>query len=480
MADGIYCYVDWDNDGDWDSSSEDVSAYLRSYSIKRGKDSNMGRAQVGTAQITLKDVAGTYIPSSTVSTLAGLIVPGRKVKIQRNYGGVEYVLFTGYLDDIQNDYSDKVREAYFSCTDGSERFANICPLADVRNWAGNPYIQEDVSSDTILTDAASEIPGSTAIIDASTYVYDYIFPGKLSLKTMIERFEDAEGAFFYISRSGVWRYEVAAYRATYHSTSEWTCPGTVWRSLKMSNNWKDVLNKLNMRHLRRETLTGFEHRIWEYPTDSTAGNTVMVEAGCSFSGWASPFVDTKGEVTSSKGLGFFDYVYSSSMGGGDYLATTSDGWVPDDELAFGDASYYSYENISTGTMYVTSFYKGGFWGETYGEARITSEDTASQDTYGLREKTLELEWAPTSSQMQTIADARVAAKKDATPTYVVELVPNSSDALTHALDLDISDRFTLQDSRISLSRDVYIDQVQHQWSVMDGVHHTYWTVSCAT
>jgi hypothetical protein len=98
----------------------------------------------------------------------------------------------------------------------------------------------------------------------------------------------------------------------------------------------------------------------------------------------------------------------------------------------------------------------------------------------LKVKTLDLAWAPSSSDMQTIADNIVANNSSSRPSYVVELVPNSSDALQKSLDLDISDRFTLQDSRISLSRDVYIDKVQHKWSVMDGVHHTLWTVSCAT
>src|SRR5574343_1124911 len=115
IVDGIYCYIDWDGDGDFSAGFEDVSDYLRSFAITRGKDANMGRAMVGTADITLKDVAGTFIPSSTVSSLAGYVIPGRKVQIKRTYGGVEYILYTGYLDDIQNDYADTVREADFNC-----------------------------------------------------------------------------------------------------------------------------------------------------------------------------------------------------------------------------------------------------------------------------------------------------------------------------------------------------------------------------
>lgn len=477
VEDGIYCYIDWDNDGDWSAGHENVSQYLRSYSIKRGKDSNMGRAQVGTAQITLKDVAGTYIPSSTVSSLAGLIVPGRKVKIQRNYGGVEYVLFTGYLDDIQNDYADTVREAYFNCTDGSERLTGAELPASYGAWI-NGY-SASVADDLFEYMGFSSDAYS---VDATTYVYSEIWPHRMTVKAALQALEDAEGSMFYVARAGTARWEAYNHRATAHSTAAWTCPGTVWRSLKVQNNWKNVTNKLSLKFTTKWYGTSTQN--WTSPESLANGNPTYIPSSCTWDTWCT-FRDAVGNQNRSAATIWDGTANTSSAGGGTNYdigstATSSSGhlWYHLQD-SFGDCAYVTLYNPTAVNLYVMEFYsRGGQWqtGETI---QVESESTSSQDTYGLKERVYDLKWASTDS-CQTIADDFISKNSSARPTYVVELVPNSSDALTHALDLDISDRFTLEDSRISLSRDVYIDQVQHQWNVMDGVHHTYWTVSCAT
>jgi hypothetical protein len=477
VEDGIYCYIDWDNDGDWSAGHENVSQYLRSYSIKRGKDSNMGRAQVGTAQITLKDVAGTYIPSSTVSSLAGLIVPGRKVKIQRNYGGVEYVLFTGYLDDIQNDYGDTVREAYFSCTDGSERLTGAELPTSYGAYVG-------CNSDTIVTDLFKYMGFSTGTysVDTTTYSYSEVWPHRLTVKTAIQQLEDAEGSMFYIARAGTARWEAYDHRTTSHSTAAWTCPGTVWRTLKTQNNWKNITNKVT---LKFTTLwLGSSTQNWRTSENLANGNPTYIPSSCTWDTWCT-FRDAVGNQNRAWATIWTGTANTSSAGGGTTYTIRTTATSSSDHLwyneayGYGDCSYVTLYNPTTMNLYVMDFYSyGGQWqtGET---VEVASESTSSRDNYGLKDKVYDLKWASTDN-WQTIADDYVANNSSSRPTYIVELVPNSSDALTHALDLDISDRFTLEDSRISLSRDVYIDQVQHQWNVMDGVHHTYWTVSCAT
>lgn len=473
VEDGVYCYIDWDNDGDWSAGHENVSQYLRSYSIKRGKDSNMGRAQVGTAQITLKDVAGTYIPSSTVSSLAGLIVPGRKVKIQRNYGGVEYILFTGYLDDIQNNYSDTVREAYFSCTDGSERLPSID-----RTVTDAAVIGINTDSDNCIALALTHAGIADQNLDDGDYVYPYVFTYRISDKSVITYFEDAEDGLFYIARAGTATWETQDHRSTYHSTAEWTCPGTIWRSLKTQNDWKHVINRVVMKVVPRYLSPSTAAILWECPENATTNSAPLIEATCSRSWWAD-LKDINGNQNAAMSYttvtGTYFITNTSSEGGGvDRSAHCDVSWD-----GFVDSAYVTVTSSSDNVYLIRCAIVGQIY--TNGdEVRITSNSTSSQDAYGLKVKTLDLHWAPSSSDMQTIADNIVANNSSARPTYIVELVPNSSDALTHALDLDISDRFTLEDSRISLSRDVYIDQVQHQWNVMDGVHHTYWTVSCAT
>src|SRR5574343_61335 len=443
LVDGIYCYIDWDGDGDFSAGFEDVSDYLRSFAITRGKDANMGRAMVGTADIVLKDVAGTYIPS------------------------------TGYLDDIQNDYADTVREAYFNCTDGSERLPSIertVTNASVYGLGGD--------SDFWIYRALTHAGITDQNLDDGDYAYPYVFPYRISDKTVITNFEDAEDGLFYIARAGTATWETQDHRSTFHSTSAWTCPGTVWRSLKTQNNWKNIINRVVMKVVPKYLSPSTAAVLWECPENATTNSAPLIEATCSRSWWAD-LKDINGNQNGAASYNTVSGTYfitnTSSLGGGvDRSAHCTIGWT-----GFCDSAYVTVTSSSDDVYLIRCALVGQIY--TNGdEVRITSESTSSQDTYGLKVKALDLAWAPSSSDMQTIADNIVANNSSSRPSYVVELVPNSSDALQHALDLDISDRFTLQDSRISLSRDVYIDKVQHKWSVMDGVHHTLWTVSCAT
>jgi hypothetical protein len=470
IVDGIYCYIDWDGDGDFSAGFEDVSDYLRSFAITRGKDSNMGRAMVGTADITLKDVAGTFIPSSTVSPLTGYVIPGKKVQISRYYKGAEYVLFTGYLDDIQNDYADTVREAYFSCSDGSERLANSQPFDYITWWT--PGYAHDVIAAMLVKNGYTSVGVSTG-----NYKYNNLWPGHYATKTIINNFEDAEGGWFYVRRDGIAAWEPGGHRAAYHSTSEWTCPGTVWRSLKTQNNWKDITNEIVLNVVPKYLSANTTATIWANPENADTLTSPLIEAGCSRTFWPT-FVDVNGRQNLSPLPSEVHTANSSSAGGGVNPGPLAFSISYDGN--FGDSRKAIVTNATSSDYYLTSYY---YYGAIYTDGdkvTIQSESTTSQDAYGFKSRTYDLIWAPASTDMQTIADDFIATNATAKPTYIVELVPNSSDALQHALDLDISDRFTLEDSRISLSRDVYIDKVQHKWSVMDGVHHTYWTVSCAT
>src|SRR5574343_1386032 len=311
---GIWCFIDWDGDGDFDEAYEDVSPYLRDYFVERGKDSNIGRAIVGNAQVTLKDIGGIFIPSSTVSPLTGYVVPGRKVKISRYYKGTEYTLFTGYLDDIQNDYSETVREAYFNCTDGSERFtaAELPASYGVYwNYTSGGVVKYLFEYMGFTTDNYS--------VDATTYRYSQIWPHRLTVKTALQSLEDAEGSLFYIARAGTARWEGYSCRATDHSTSEWTCPGTVWRSLKTQNNWKNVINRVVMKVVPKYLSPSTAAVLWECPENATTNSAPLLEATCSRSWWAD-LKDINGNQNGAQSYttvtGTYFITNPSSLGGG--------------------------------------------------------------------------------------------------------------------------------------------------------------------
>lgn len=115
-------YVDWNNDGDFSDSDEDISADVQEIKISRGKDSQLGRAQAGECELKLKDLTGKYSPENASSPLYGLLLPGRPVKVTMTYGGT-VALFNGYLKKIMpNPHWDR-RYTYIYCLDAMDRLA---------------------------------------------------------------------------------------------------------------------------------------------------------------------------------------------------------------------------------------------------------------------------------------------------------------------------------------------------------------------
>lgn len=88
----------------------DVSAYLRTYNIKRGRTNELGEFTAGTMQFTLSNHDNRFNPSNTSSpyydSSAGKtkIQPLKKVRLSAVYDSTTYRLFTGYLDSIPVKY----------------------------------------------------------------------------------------------------------------------------------------------------------------------------------------------------------------------------------------------------------------------------------------------------------------------------------------------------------------------------------------
>lgn len=95
--------VDWDNDGDFSDASENVTADTLTIETRRGRgtpDWVLSKAEPGTLVAVLKNTSGTYSPLNIFSPIAGLLAPGRKVRL-RTTAPVVATLWTGYLDSVR-------------------------------------------------------------------------------------------------------------------------------------------------------------------------------------------------------------------------------------------------------------------------------------------------------------------------------------------------------------------------------------------
>jgi len=105
MATGTYVLaVDWNNDGDFSDSGEDITARTMKIEWKRGNDyasQLVGKAVAGILNATLNNVSGDYSTFNSSSDLYGNLLPGRRVKLTGNDGSTTRTLWQGFLDSIQ-------------------------------------------------------------------------------------------------------------------------------------------------------------------------------------------------------------------------------------------------------------------------------------------------------------------------------------------------------------------------------------------
>ncbi|GAB4528739.1 MAG: hypothetical protein OHK0046_47980 [Anaerolineae bacterium] len=92
-------YVDWNNDGDFTDSIDDISADVIDLSWRNG----MGKpyqdvADEASATITVRNTDGKYNPENTASPLFGLLKPGRPIKIVASDVNGTYPLWYGWLN----------------------------------------------------------------------------------------------------------------------------------------------------------------------------------------------------------------------------------------------------------------------------------------------------------------------------------------------------------------------------------------------
>lgn len=85
----------------------DVSTYVRSVQIKRGRSSELDDFTTGNCQVILGNEDRTFDPENTVGAYYGKITPGRPIRIQATApGGSAETIFQGYVDQWDQQYTN--------------------------------------------------------------------------------------------------------------------------------------------------------------------------------------------------------------------------------------------------------------------------------------------------------------------------------------------------------------------------------------
>lgn len=105
-------------DGANPSTFTDITSYVQSVSITRGRDDVLSQVQTGTARVTLINEDGRFSPGYTLSPLYGNVATMRAVRIRGTFSAVTYDLYYGYIQSITPVPTPNVRTCTLDLADG--------------------------------------------------------------------------------------------------------------------------------------------------------------------------------------------------------------------------------------------------------------------------------------------------------------------------------------------------------------------------
>jgi hypothetical protein len=147
----------------WTTIASNSTALLRSWSIRRGRNSTLDTVQAGTASFVLDNRDRRFDPLHAAGAYYGKLKPGKRVRLLVTYAGTTYTRFDGYVDGWPQRYpSPSVKDALveLSATDGFKRLARMTlpSVWEQTIGATTPVLWYRLAdtTDSIVTDSSSQ------------------------------------------------------------------------------------------------------------------------------------------------------------------------------------------------------------------------------------------------------------------------------------------------------------------------------------
>lgn len=187
------------------NSWTDITEYVHSVKVRRGRADALNRAEAGTASLVLDNADRRFDPTYTSGAYYPNVLPMKKIRIGATYDSVVYYLYTGYITSWPPDWPgglDATTQiacvdafAYFASKKLNGAYASQVTSASIATWLttiGWP------AADRVLATGKSSI-------QAGTFVNT---PALTHFQTVAE----TEGGLFYMDEQGKVRFEDRHYR----------------------------------------------------------------------------------------------------------------------------------------------------------------------------------------------------------------------------------------------------------------------------
>jgi len=488
--------VDWNNDGDFTDSNDDITGDVLSLSWERGRDyasQLQGSSIAGKLTAQLLNTGGKYSPSNTSSALTGEILPGRSIQLQAGSGSFPYVFpvafndgvrWQGKLDRIKPSPAASGRRTATLTAFGTLGYLNQfeTQLASETDVLTSAPSGTDSAIGSILTDIGWPDDTDNRTLEiGQTRIARFWISGKKGIDAM-RLVEEAEAGFLLESKDGKVVFQNRYHRLieTASTTSQGTFSdadgaahtfvqvaqddplGTIVNHVEATARTFDTASLATLwvhpeTGLDSPTLAPGEAKVFvaEYPNPDAGNNAMEVAA------WTTPAATTDILANTASG--------GSSGDSGDKIA---------------DIMEISLANADDGSsIYLTKIQARGTAVTTKNPCIVRAIDTTSQGIYGERKYVAKTKFIPTTSEAQDWCEYQVLIFASPTNILTLTIPASATGNIGQALSRDLSDRITVvasNDAKLGISEDFFIESEKHQVSEGGQEHTTVWELSPAS
>ena len=505
-------FVDWDNNGDYVGTYDNITSDVLEVSFTRGRDyasQLSGNSISGTLTARISNPDGKYSPSNASSVLAGNMLPARPVQLDMRVGVIENfpytfpfsfdaeptVTWTGYLERIT---PTPAVHGVKTCT--VTAYGSLGYLNDFRPTLET---QIDKRTDEVIGAILDDVGWSSSLRELATgqtTLTRYWTDGPKTLDAL-RIIEETEGGFIKEGKDGKIIFENRHTRIQ----SPYDTPQAVFSDSSSATNSYTTLNQedplstitdhveASSRTYSTQALAVLwthpeygenspflqpgEERTYEaiYPNPSSPRNALEV------SEWTTPVASTD-IVANTEWNGSGTDITSSitiTVGSSDKTATRMLVTLKNTHTLYG--------------AYLTTMQARGTAVWSNDPVKVRSIDTVSQAKFGERKYASDSEFFPTSQNAQLWCDYYNSIFGSPLPILSMQINANQSDAMQQQIMArDISDRITveadnnaglgidadffIESVRQSIKKGGYEHQVTYKLSPASGGYSQFWVL----